>query len=124
MGADFICIVVPVDKPVTYWLERVAAMDDKAIIDFTVATELEFSWNDNFPNERELVSHARAELVAGISIAYDPGRDGMWTQINGSPYCVIGEHSWGDVSELYESVRVFRDFQTHLEFKEQFKEDN
>jgi len=117
MGADFICLVVPVDKPQTYWVENVALMNDAAVMYFAEATESEFGWEekcDDFDDRWWLV---RRELVTGISIAYDPGRDGTWTQIDGKPYCVLGEHSWGDVSETFESLRVFRDFQAYLELE-------
>ena len=118
MGADFICIVVPVDKPQTYWLQRVASMSDKAVLYFAEATESEFCWEENAPELDDRMAYVRGELVTGISIAYDPGRDGTWTPIEGKPYCVVGEHSWGDISNTYESIRVFRDFQSYLALEE------
>ena len=124
MGADFICIVVPVDKPQTYWLQRVASMSDKAILYFAEATESEFDWREKTDNDDDMLTFVRGELVDGISIAYDPGRDGTWTHINGSPYCVVGEHSWGDVSNVFESIRVFRDFQSYLELEDKHRANN
>ena len=124
MGADFICIVVPVEKPQTYWLTRVASMGDKAMLYFAEATESEFGWYDKTDDNDAMLTFVRGELVAGISIAYDPGRDGTWTQIDGKPYCVVGEHSWGDISNTYETIRVFRDFQSYLALEDIHRADN
>jgi len=124
MGADFICIVVPVEKPPTYWLSRVASMNDKAMLYFAEATEGEFDWREKTDSDDDMLTFVRGELVAGISIAYDPGRDGAWTQIDGKPYCVVGEHSWGDVSNAFESMRVFRDFQSYLVLEDIHRANN
>jgi hypothetical protein len=117
MGADFICLVVAVDKPQTYWMEHIALMNDAAVMYFAEATESEFGWEEKCDDLDDRWWLVRRELVTGVSIAYDPGRDGTWTQIDGKPYCVLGEHSWGDVSETFESLRVFRDFQAYLEME-------
>jgi hypothetical protein len=124
MGADFICLVVAVDKPQTYWVSRVALMSDTAIMYFAEATESEFNWEEQCEDCLDRWALVRGELVTGISIAYDPGRDGTWTQIDGKPYCVVGEHSWGDVSNTFESLRVFRDFQSYLELEEIHRANN
>jgi hypothetical protein len=124
MGADFICVIVAVDKPQTYWLQRVALMSDKAVLYFAEATESEFYWEENVPALEDRMTYVRGELIAGISIAYDPGRDGTWTQIDGKPYCVVGEHSWGDISNTYETIRVFRDFQSYLALEDIHRADN
>jgi len=124
MGADFICIVVPVEKPPTYWLSRVASMNDKAMLYFAEATEGEFDWRDKTDSDDDMLTFVRGELVVGISIAYDPGRDGTCTQIAGQPHCVVGEHSWGDVSNAFESMRVFRDFQSYLVLEDIHRANN
>ena len=117
MGADFIAVAVDVSEDEAYWLREIADRNDVELLNF-LAHDRTFLWDKYFANEDDdrnsVVKHLRANLLEGIAVAYHPGRETAWLVLDGKPWAITGEHSWGDVSEVYEALALFEEYQQYL----------
>ena len=125
MGADFIAVAIDVSEQEVYWLREIADRSDAELLQF-LASDRVLLWEHYFTDEVDdrngVVKTLRGDLIEAISIAYDPGRDVTWLYLDGKPWAITGEHSWGDVSETYTSLALFYSYQSYIKLNKYHKE--
>ena len=125
MGADFIAVAIDVSEQEVYWLREIADRSDAELLHF-LASDRVLLWEHYFTDEIDdrngVVKTLRGDLIEAISIAYDPGRDVTWLYLDGKPWAITGEHSWGDVSETYTSLALFYSYQSYIKLNKYHKE--
>jgi hypothetical protein len=123
MGADFIAVAVDVSESETYWLREIADHNDAQLVSF-LASDRVLLWEKYFHDEandrNDVVKTLRCDLITAVSCAYDPGRDATWLHLDGKTWAITGEHSWGDVGELFESYVLFDQFQSYVKFNDKY----
>lgn len=123
MGADFIAVAVDVSESETYWLREIADHNDAQLVSF-LANDRVLLWEKYFHDEandrNDVVKTLRCDLITAVSCAYDPGRDATWLHLDGKTWAITGEHSWGDVGELFESYVLFDQFQSYVKFNDKY----
>ena len=125
MGADFVAVAIDVSEQEVYWLREIADRSDAELLQF-LASDRVLLWEHYFTDEVDdrngVVKTLRGDLIEAISIAYDPGRDVTWLYLDGKPWAITGEHSWGDVSETYTSLALFYSYQSYIKLNKYHKE--
>ena len=125
MGADFVAVAIDVSEQEVYWLREIADRSDAELLHF-LASDRVLLWEHYFTDEIDdrngVVKTLRGDLIEAISIAYDPGRDVTWLYLDGKPWAITGEHSWGDVSETYTSLALFYSYQSYIKLNKYHKE--
>lgn len=123
MGSDFFAVAVDVSEQETYWLREIADHSDAQLLSF-LASDRVLLWDKYFCDEIEdrndVVKTLRGDLITAVSCAYDPGRDATWLHLDGKPWAITGDHSWGDVGEVFESYVLFNQFQSYVKFNNTF----
>ena len=125
MGADFVAVAIDVSEQEVYWLREIANRSDAELLQFLASDRVllwEHYFHDEVDDRNGVVKTLRGDLIEAISIAYDPGRDVTWLYLDGKPWAITGEHSWGDVSETYTSLALFYSYQSYLRLNNFFKE--
>lgn len=126
MGADFVAVAVDVSKDEAYWLREIADRNDVELLNF-LAHDRTFLWDRYFANEDDdrnaVVKTLRANLLDAIFIAYHPGRDSAWLNLDGKWWSLTGEHSWGDVGETFDSLALFSSYQAYLNLQRKHVEE-
>jgi len=125
MGADFVAVAIDVSEQEVYWLREIANRSDAELLQFLASDRVllwEHYFHDEVDDRNGVVKTLRGDLIEAISIAYDPGRDVTWLYLDGKPWAITGEHSWGDVSETYTSLVLFYSYQSYLKLNNFFKE--
>ena len=116
MGADFIAVAVDVSRQETYWLREIADHNDAELLHF-LASDRVMLWDKYFHEDVDdrngVVKTLRGDLISAVTAAYDPGREGTWMHLDGKPWAITGEHSWGDVGELFDQYVLFDYFQSY-----------
>lgn len=120
MGADFVAVAVDVSEQEAYWLREIADRNDAELLGF-LATDRVLLWEryftDDVDDRNNVVKTLRCDLISAVSCAYDPGRDATWLYLDGKPWAITGEHSWGDVGEMFDLYVLFGQFQSYLQLK-------
>ena len=123
MGADFVAAAVDVSEPEAYWLREIGDHNDAELLNF-LASDRVLLWDKYFHDEIDdrngVVKTLRGDLISAVAAAYDPGRDGTWMHLDGKTWAITGEHSWGDVGELFDQYLLFDLFQSYLRFTHKY----
>ncbi len=117
MGTDFVAVAVDVSEQEAYWLREIADHNDAELLHF-LANDRVMLWekyfHDDVDDRNGVVKTLRGDLISAVTAAYDPGRDATWLHLDGKPWAITGEHSWGDVGEVFDQYVLFDLFQSYL----------
>lgn len=131
MGADFISVTVPIDRPKHEALEKLLAMSDTEIINrMRYGTYDPDVYEDYYSFENDEPVGINRDvfmpiLIEALDVTYDVAegrrRSGQGITIGGAQFAVVGEMSWGDPPVNYDELCVIYELGVTYDESKQLK---